>query len=358
MKKWNIGWGISSKCNMNCQFCYSKENRRNSLDITIADWKSFVDENNEKITSINYGTGENTLIDDWFDLILYIREKYPHIRQALTTNGYLSEACKDSYKLEAFIKAIDEVDVSLDFAEEESHCLFRGQSKAYRWAIDTLKLCKEYGKRTTIVFIGAEKNLYIKNIDGLFAIAKQYNAILRMNIYRPTEGINERSKQFIASQKTIIDTLEYISNKYHILSIGDSFFSPILCGTKRKDPSGDKSIRILANGNITPSTYLIDDKYVVSNIKRSNVLTLLEDGKVADYLIKNCTPEECKGCVYADDCEGGVIDRRYLWYGTLNKRDPYCPGPFKQKNKIRVVLSDEHFESVHDDYLPTMFFKP
>ena len=47
----NIAKSISSKCNMNCQFCYSKENRRNSLDITIEDWKSFVDENNEKIFS-------------------------------------------------------------------------------------------------------------------------------------------------------------------------------------------------------------------------------------------------------------------------------------------------------------------
>ena len=29
-------------------------------------------------------------------------------------------------------------------------------------------------------------------------LAKKYNAILRMNIYRPTEGIDEKSKEFAA----------------------------------------------------------------------------------------------------------------------------------------------------------------
>ena len=119
MKKWNIGWGTISHCNMNCQFCYSKYRRKNSKDLSYSDWIKFIDENHLKINSINYGTGENTLDKNWFKLVSYIRCNYPEIRQALTTNGHLSEAVKDPECMEAFVNGIDEVDVSLDFCNEE-----------------------------------------------------------------------------------------------------------------------------------------------------------------------------------------------------------------------------------------------
>ena len=157
-RKWNIGWGTVSHCNMNCQFCYSKYRRKDSHDLGYSEWARFIDENHEKINSINYGTGENTLDESWFDLVAYIRKNYPDIRQALTTNGHLSEAVKKEKCMQAFVDGIDEVDVSLDYCDSDKHAVFRGQPKAYGWAIDTLALCKEYKKKTTIVFLGSEKN--------------------------------------------------------------------------------------------------------------------------------------------------------------------------------------------------------
>lgn len=71
--------------------------------------------NASSIGSVNYGTGENTTSDAWYALIDHIHEHYPHIRQAVTTNGSLYPVQKDdSEKREAIIRSIDEVDVSLD----------------------------------------------------------------------------------------------------------------------------------------------------------------------------------------------------------------------------------------------------
>ena len=67
-KKINIGWGLTNICNMNCEFCYSKEARNEGENCGIDDWKRFIDQNYSKIDSINYGTGENTLIDDFLYL--------------------------------------------------------------------------------------------------------------------------------------------------------------------------------------------------------------------------------------------------------------------------------------------------
>ena len=358
MKKWNVGWGTVSLCNMNCQFCYSKSKRKDSKDLSLNDWIRFIDENHDRINTINYGTGENTLDNNWFVLVKYIRKNFPEIKQALTTNGHLAESVKDNDKMSIFLDAIDEVDVSLDFCDEKQHIAFRGQPKAYQWAVQTLKLCQDSHKRTTIVFLGSQKNIYKENIDGLFDIAKEFGTILRMNMYRPTEGINSFSQQFIINYDTFVGAIKYIGSKYKILSINDALFSSILTNNTVKDPSGDRSIRILSDGCITPSTYLINQDYIIANIKDSFVLKTLENYKKIDRIVHKVIPKDCQGCVYIDSCAGGVYDRRYLWYGDLEHKDPYCKGPYKEKNTDAVVLTDSDFQSVHDGYLPTIFFKP
>lgn len=358
MHKWNIGWGPVSQCNMNCKFCYSKTRRKEMHDLGIREWKAFVDNNAERINTINYGTGENTLSDDWFELIKHIRENHPNIRQSLTTNGHISEAVKDEKKLQAFISSIDEVDVSLDFFEKEKHNDFRGQKKAYDWAIQTLSLCKEYGIPTTIVFLGSKQNLYHENIDGLFAIAKKYDAILRMNIFRPTDGITENARNFIVDREQILDTVAYINENYSVISLNDSYFSPILTGKANKDPSGTDSIRILSDGSITPSTYLINKEYVLANIQDACVLEKLDSNFMLNQVINSTIPSECQQCAIKEKCRGGVADRRYLWSGTLDRKDPYCAHPITATIKPSVEENNQNFQSVHDGYLPTMFFRP
>lgn len=74
MKKWNIGWGAIAACNMNCEFCYSKNKRKNISSLTLSNWINFIDENYNSIRSINYGTGESSMCNDWYTLIRYIKK--------------------------------------------------------------------------------------------------------------------------------------------------------------------------------------------------------------------------------------------------------------------------------------------
>ena len=359
MNKLSVGWGPISACNMNCQFCYSRHKRTNSKDLHYDDWVKFIDENNREIEAINYGTGENSLSLDWFKLVKYIRHNYPDIRQAVTTNGNLGNVIKnDDWCLQVFKEGIDEVDVSLDFADAKQHNSFRGWKYAYESVIDTLSITKLYNKPTTIVFLGSEKNVYIENIEGLFAIAEKYNAILRMNIFRPTYGINELSKQFMISRESLLDLLEYISNNHQILAINDSYFSSLLTGKTIDDPNASQSIRILADGSITPSTYLIEENYIVANITDSNVLSNNKLRNKLSGMTSKIVPQDCIGCKYENTCSGGVFDRRYLWYGTLQHKDPYCKERIYSETLNTINISNESFVSVHDGYLPTMFFKP
>ena len=360
MKKLSVGWGPISACNMNCQFCYSRHKRIGDADLGYNDWVKFIDENNKEITAINYGTGENSLSVDWFKLVEYIRTKYPHIRQAVTTNGHLGTMVKKyNWCMNVFREGIDEVDVSLDFADETKHNVFRGWQHAYKNALETLALTQEYHKPTTIVFLGSKQNVYKENIDGLFGVAKHFNAILRMNIFRPTYGINDKSKKFIISRDAIIETVKYIANTYQVLAINDSYFSSILTGCAVEDPDATESIRILSDGSITPSTYLIENNYIMANIKDEAVLSNKNVRNNLMNITEKIIPLECSGCIYEKTCSGGVYDRRYLWYGTLKRKDPYCNGVIhKDVLNYNIRVSNKNFDSIHDGYLPTIFFTP
>ena len=356
IKKYKIGWGITNKCNMNCRFCYSKDTREQSENINIKDWIKFVDENHELIDSINYGTGENSLDDNFFRFVFYVRKNYPNITQSLTTNGYLYERIsKDESLYNIYKTCIDEVDVSLDFANENDHNYFRGQKNAYKWATNMLKQLKEDNKKSTIVFVAFDDTLTHDNIDGLFKIAKDNDAMVRMNIYRPVSEKKEINDKFILKYETLVDALEYINEKYKIISLNDVLFGNIYTkGNKIEENTGNDSIRILPNGDICPSTYLITEKFRNQyNILQDNVLSKIKFDNFIDAPI----PKECENCSIKDQCRGGVYDRRILWNNTLDKRDPYCPfdnndnidkKQFKVLKKTRV--------SVHDGYLPTMFF--
>lgn len=275
IKKYNVGWGITNSCNMNCKFCYSKDTRHIINDAKIDDWIKFVDENHELIDSINYGTGENAISDDFFKFISYVRKNYPEITQSLTSNGYIYERVSKNPELYKIYKeCIDEIDVSLDFAIKEKHNYFRGQPKAYDWAINTLKMLQQDKKTTTIVFVGFEETMTHENIDGLFEIAKKYGALVRLNIYRPVSESEEINKKFILSYNTLIDAIEYIYHNYKIVTLSDVLLGNIYTrGNNIKENTGIDSIRILPDGSICPSTYLITEDYRNKyNIKQENVL--------------------------------------------------------------------------------------
>lgn len=154
----------------------------------------------------------------------------------------------------------------MDYADKKKHNEFRGQEHAFEWAIQMLKICKDENIQATIVCLGSAQNMYTDNLEGIFKIAKEYNALVRINLYRPTEGINEFTKQFILSPEKLLNILYWIDRNHHILSISDALLSNLVTNSFEEDPSGIDSIRILPDGSITPSTYLIEKNFIVGNI--------------------------------------------------------------------------------------------
>jgi len=342
---------------MNCPFCYSKEAREDSEDISFEHAVRFIDENHSYIDSINYGTGENTLSENWRNVVKYVAENFPDIKQALTTNGYLSEIIlseEDKYLL----KYLDEVDVSFDMANKNEFNKLRGVATAYDWAIQTIRLCKESNIKITLVTILIDKTINNENIKNLLEIARKDDCYFRLNIFRP----NANQGLLPMNYRKIKDTLLWLLDQCSVVSLCDPLFSALLTGEKKNDNSGKSSLRILPNGSITPSTYLVSEDWVFGNIK--DEVSLNENPfrpNLNEISLENNIPDDCKDCSIVEQCMGGAMDRRIIWHKTLKRRDPYCPFENNDnlstwKNKSMKFIGKG--PTIHDGYLPTLIFKP
>ena len=355
--KWKIGWGFTATCNMNCSFCYSKSARENSEDVSLETATNFIKKNHTFIESINYGTGECTLSKNWFSLINYIRQNYPSIQQAITTNGSLSHTLGDKSNQDIFSKSIDEVDVSLDFADASKHNAMRNHPLAFDWVLKTLEICKKKQKLTTIVVLGIDKTLEIKNLNDIFNLAAKYNAFVRINICRPTAP----GKINPPSYKNVMAALTWVLNNHKVVSLCDPLFGSIYQPLENNiEATGITSLRILPNGYISPSTYLVTKEWFAGNINNDICLHDLKFFESFQKIENRIIPTSCKNCMLVQNCQGGAIDRRYLHYNTFIERDPYCPLRHNEELQQFAKINTYSYErpKIHDGYLPTLIFAP
>jgi radical SAM protein with 4Fe4S-binding SPASM domain len=355
--RWAVGIGFTAACNMICRFCYSRD-LRHAASLPVESWQAFFSRHSHHIAAVNYGTGESTLSDSWFRLARWVRDRYPTITQALTTNGHLAEAVADPKRSADFLAAIDEVDVSIDYADERLHNQLRGNSRAFCTALATLEYCATHAKTTTIVVLGLDSTLAPDNLDALFTIAATYGAAIRINLYRRVHESDEQPPAF----DNINQALCWICERHSVVTVSDPLFAALLgieSSGNGRDPSAYRSIRILPTGNITPSTYLVTPEWFAGSIFDDELFAELPDSSAFRLLLDSGLPKPCFGCKLANTCAGGTFDRRLLCYGTLAERDPYCPR--RGTRTWRAPRKPTRFcegPKVHGAYLPTMLFKP
>jgi len=176
-----------------------------------------------------------------------------------------------------------------------------------------------------------------------------------MTIYRPISPAQKTNEMFVLSYKVLNDAIEYICKNYKIVGCSDALFGNLYTNEAITENTGINSMRIFPNGTITPSPYLPPSVFKSKHH--------IFDTAVMEYLRFDCfnevkAPTECIGCSYEKTCQGGVYDRRLLWYGTLIERDPYCP--FRHGYtlpKTKYIYEKNENISMYDGYLPTLLFK-
>ena len=352
-KSYNVGWGFTKACNLNCKHCYNASGgSRGSDELSLEQAKKVVDklvENN--IKTINYGTGESGLVDVFWDLVEYVYSK--GIIQGLTTNGWsINKSTIDKVK-----KYMNDVDVSVDFANEKDHNWIRDHNMSWKWAINALTLLKEYDMDFSIVVCMTAKNCSKENLKQLLALSKKYGCNIRINWFRPT-GRGKYNNDFKLSIQQVNETFRYLVENCEIKALPDPYFAALLGINKRIGcPCGKDSFRITPSGKVVPCVYFTKELENI-NIMNSSFEEVTNSKPFVD--INNREIEFCKDCEYFNICRGGCASRAFLEFGSMNEPDAFCfkkaglkENPFKD---LKFIYKPEKMQ-VHDNYLCTVIFK-
>lgn len=336
----SIGLGATANCNLNCAHCYSRPLRGESL--TLNDMKKIIKD--KKVTSMNFGTGENILNPDFPEMIDLCHKK--GIKMALTSNGYSIMVLPDEQ-----LKKFNDMDISLDFASEAEQNDFR-KGESWNFVDEAIKKCQRLGIEFSITT--ALMNVNYKEVPKLLARAKKEKCNLRVNIFKPVPkaGIYK----FQLNYEEFWDAMSLLFTHGKLISCSEPIVNAMLDipPIVPQSPCGTKSLRIHPNGDVMPCVYLDESDVHINDIEKSF------EPAFKSKCFKNIRviPKFCKeNCDKVDVCGGGCASRRHL-NGGLDKPDNYCPIYHKKDfPKIKVIKSESAKDLVHSSYLCTLIFE-
>jgi len=319
--------------------------------------------NKKAISDINWGTGENVLLD-WFPEIA----EYVHscgISQSITTNGSVS--ILPNSKKERIYENIEEIDVSIDFSDGDFHNRFRGYNKAFEIASKALEEARDHEIKTTIVSVLGTFNAHPQYFQKLLELAEKKDFYLRINLLVPTR---KEIVKFMASPAQIFSIFKMLFSHSRVASISDNLiFSLFSLNTRYPKLTKflnyvGKSYRILPDGAVTPNTYLVNDKWKIENIVGKGI-------NVEDLVFSKQTKRLYEAALIESKSKiGGGFERSamcggdcYLKYENFQTIYPSKELFEKMLNYIvskgkKIELNTVDEETIHSEYLATSIFAP
>jgi radical SAM protein with 4Fe4S-binding SPASM domain len=303
------------------------------------------------VESINYGTGECGLAKDFWRLVQYVYEQ--GILQGLTTNGWSIN--KDTIKIVK--KCMNDVDVSVDFPNQNLHSSFRGHPDAWAYAMNALDLLKTNDVDCSIVTCIHAQNCNKKIINEFINLAQYYDCSWRINLFRPT-GRGRINSDLKLNPYDVYTCFHYMFANLRIQALPDPYFSSMLELKNTECPCGERSFRITPNKMVVPCVYFTKQHQGLSII--DNTIHQIMDSEFFKTF-RNRDPSFCNKCEYRKSCRGGCASRAYLEYGTLNAPDSLCHKVNNlQSNPFSDLIGKVSFikksTKVHENYLCTAIF--
>lgn len=298
----SLGIGLTSNCNLNCAHCYRDQNQ--IYDLTLADVQKVCE--NLEISSIGFGTGENGLNPDYFQILDYLHSR--NIKMTLASNGYTLSITPDEE-----LKYFGDVEFSVDFPDQRRQDKFRGEGN-WQTVMAGIERCRRLGIRVSILAV--LMNLNYTDLGSIARLAASFGSNFRVNAYQPmyTEEFMPDFEQYWEAYKILFDHSE-------IISVTEPLVNTFLGANGLKGtPCGGRSIRVTPDRKLKACVYWPESDLTIDN---------LVDKKEAIFdtpLFQqtHLTPEFCLSCEHVQNCGGGCAARRRL-RGRLEDPDEYCP---------------------------------
>jgi radical SAM protein with 4Fe4S-binding SPASM domain len=307
----SLGIGLTNNCNLNCAHCYRDQGHIHNL--TLKDIEKI--NGNLDIYSVGFGTGENGLNPEYFDIIEYFHSH--DIKLTLASNGYTLSITPDEK-----LKYFGDVEFSVDFPDQQRQDQFRGEGN-WSTVMDGVKRCQKLGLRVS--FLSVLMNVNYRDQCAIARLASSLGVDFRINVYQPmyTDEYMLTFDQYWDAFKLLFDQSEIISVTEPLVNTFSSING--LKGT----PCGGNSMRVAPDRKLKSCVYWPESDLTIDDLvaKKQSVF----DSPL--FKQTHYTPRFCLDCEHVNNCGGGCAARRKL-RGKFEEPDEFCP--IYQGKKIHI----------------------
>lgn len=296
-----VGLGLTNDCNLTCAHCYRDTDRidRLSLDEVRRVCDSL------PIRAINLGTGENALHPEFKPILRYLHERGLTI--TLTSNGYSVSTLTDEE-----LGWLRDVEFSLDFATEAEQDAWRGAGN-WRLVLDQMERCGRAPLAVTVIAV-----MMRTNYDKLAAVAElaaRHGATFRVNVYQAvkTDAFSLNYEQFWTGFRLLCET-----NPLAVCT--EPIVRAIVGLGAGAGGCGRTTVRVTPRREVLPCVYWPKRSLSIVDLERLGPAIVEADA----FTELSVLPDFCRGCRFADACQGGCASRRLL-RGGLHLPDEFCP---------------------------------
>ncbi len=317
-----IGIGLTNKCNLNCEHCYSRRMAGNELNVEqikeiLATFPN--------LEFVNFGTGESILNQNFPEIVNLFHHK--GIKMAITSNSLSINNMSND-----LLSKFTDVDLSLDFPKADLHDRWRKKSGLFKDTLKAINKCKKYNVNVSIVSVLMANNF--EYFPGFKKILDKYDINLRINIYKPVN-----KDQFVPTYDQFWHAIKDMSKNFEMVSCSEPILALIWRGVRGGTKCGN-SVRIHPDGEISSCVYVKNGE---SNTKFNHD--------------KKTLPKLCSKCKFSKRCMGGCHGRRI----AENRKylpDSYCPFLYgKSKPIIKFKRYKKAKNLIHSNYLCTIILR-
>ncbi len=162
---------LTSRCNLNCGFCVSMDDR---VEKTTEEAKTIINNLDPSIKRVVFTGGEPLLRKDLPELLLYARQKGYETK--VHTNGFLLPAWKDEQ-----LSLIDVVNLPLDSHRPEINDVMRSHG-SFHVTLRTLERMRKLGKKVSITTVLTKENW--QDMAGLRDLLAAYDNLTTWKIFK------------------------------------------------------------------------------------------------------------------------------------------------------------------------------
>ncbi|NJO36155.1 MAG: radical SAM protein, partial [Rhodospirillales bacterium] len=240
------------------------------------------------------------------------------IKLTMTTNGYSAAAISDPD-----LAAFKDIEFSLDFPTEAEQDNQRGPGN-WRLLHEQAARCRRLGVSVTFIAVMMRSNF--DRLADIAAIAKTYDAPLRINVYQSV-----RTDTFALTYEQYWSAFERLFERTDVIAIGEPLVRAMAGLPPRRGGCGVATVRVTPRATVQPCVYWPGSGAPLDILLDAgpDVLT------TRPFEEARSVPTACADCDYLPACGGGCAGRRRLM-GALGEPDPYCPVVRGEQRRLTI----------------------